>query len=94
MTAVKSSDFQKNVGFWLDRLNDGPVRITKYDRAAAVLISASQYEELITNYRKVITVDQLSDAEVAMIRNAKVQTKKPFTLSDLPEVELREPVEA
>jgi prevent-host-death family protein len=88
MTAVKSSDFQKNVGFWLDQLNDGPVRITKYDRDAAVLISARDYEELRSNFRRAITVDQLSEAEVELIRSSRSGSR--FTLEDLPEAEFRD----
>lgn len=90
MTAVKSSDFQKNVGMWLDKLHEGPVQITRYERPAGVLISASHYQELLSNYRKIIPAGDLSDQEVEMIRHAKVMTDRPFTLGDLPEVEPRE----
>jgi prevent-host-death family protein len=89
MPAVKSSDFQKNVGYWLDQLSEGPVRITKYDRDAAVLVSAKEYEELRANYRRVIAADQLTEAEVDLIRASR--SSAPFTLDNLPEVNHREP---
>lgn len=86
MAAVKSSEFQKNVGFWLERSSEGPVKIERYDRPVAVLVSAAQYEELITNYRKVVTADQLSETELALIQNARVSSSKPFSLADIPEL--------
>ncbi len=85
MATVKSSEFQKNVGLWLDRIHEGPVRISKYDRPAAVLLSAAQYEELVSNFRKVTTPMQLTDAEAAMIREARVMSDKPFNLDDIPD---------
>lgn len=92
MPAVKSSEFQKNVGYWLDQLSDGPVRITKYDRDTAVLVSAKEYEELRSNYRKAITVDQLTDAEMDLIRAAR--SDAPFNLDNLPLVKHRQPSDA
>ena len=86
MAAVKSSEFQKNVGLWLDKVHEGPVRITKYDRPAAVLVSAAQYDELVSNFRKVTLAAQLTDIEATLIGEARVMTDKPFNLDDLPDV--------
>jgi len=90
MTAVKSSEFQKNVGYWIDRSRTGPVRISRYDRTAAVLISGEQYEELLASYRKRIDAADLTDADMATLSEARVETDHPFTLDDLPDVALRE----
>lgn len=86
MATVKSSEFQKNVGLWLDRIHEGPVKISKYDRPTAVLVSAAQYEELVSNFRKVTTPMQLTDAEAVMIREARVMSDKPFNLDDIPDI--------
>jgi len=86
-TAVKSSEFQKNVGLYLDRINEGPIQITRYDRPAAILMSNSDYKDLISSYRKVIGADQLSDKEATLIRDSEPTDIAHFTLSDLPDVE-------
>lgn len=83
MAAVKSSEFQKNVGLWLEKAHDGPVQITKYDRPAAVLVSAARYDELVSNFRKAVASVDLTDAEAAMIRGSRVASDKPYTLDDL-----------
>jgi prevent-host-death family protein len=88
MVAIKSSDFQKNVGLYLDKLNEGPVRISRYDRPAAVLVSARYYEELVSSYRKAIRAEDLTNDEMAMIRQSRVETSRPFDLADLPEAGL------
>lgn len=86
MVSVKSTEIQKTFGKWLDKSHDGPVAITKYDRPAAFLVSAALYEELVSNYRKSIPVEQLSDREIALIMEARVETDAPYNLADLPEV--------
>ena len=85
MPAIKSSEFQKNVGLWLDRVNDAPVEITRYDRTAGYLVSARRYEELLASYRKAMPAYELSDDEALLIRDARVATSTPFTLDDLPD---------
>ena len=86
-TAVKSSEFQKNVGLYLDRINEGPIQITRYDRPAAILMSNSDYKDLISSYRKIISADQLSDEEASLIRASESTSGPHFNLSDLPDVE-------
>ena len=85
MVSVKSTEIQKSFGKWLDKTHEGPVEVTKYDRPAAYLISALQYEELISSYRKVITAGQLSDREIALLKSARVATGQPYDLDDLPD---------
>ena len=85
MVSVKSTEMQKAFGKWLDKTHEGPVEVTKYDRPAAYLISALQYEELISNYRKVITAGQLTDREISLLKSARITTDRPFNLDDLPD---------
>lgn len=85
MVSVKSTEMQKSFGKWLDKTHEGPVEVTKYDRPAAYLISALQYEELVSNYRKVVPAGQLTDREVSLLKSARVTTDRPFNLDDLPD---------
>lgn len=88
MVSVKSTEIQKTFGKWLDKTHEGPVEVTKYDRPAAYLISALQYEELISNYRKAITAGQLTDREISLLKTARVATSKPFNLDDLSDADV------
>ena len=86
MASVKSTEIQKTFGKWLDKSHEGPVEITRYDRPAAFLVSAALFEDLVTNYRKAIPVEALSDRELALIKEAKVETDAPYNLADLPDI--------
>ena len=85
MVSVKSTEIQKTFGKWLDKSHEGPVAITKYDRPAAVLVSAALFEDLVANYRKAIPIEQLSDRELALLMDTKVDTDAPYDLADLPD---------
>lgn len=87
MQKVNSSEFQKTFGKWLDRSHREPVAITRYERPTAYLVSAEFFEDLLANYRKAIPVELLTEAEVELIRQARVETATPFKLADLPDVE-------
>jgi prevent-host-death family protein len=85
MISVKSTEIQKTFGKWLDKTHEGPVAITKYDRPAAFLISAREYEDLRANYRKRVSVEELTDREMDLISKARVASNSPFNMNDLPE---------
>lgn len=92
MTSVKSTEIQKSFGKWLDKTHEGPIAITKYDRPAAFLISARDYEDLRSNYRKAITAGQLTEQEIELLRNSQVATDQPFNLEDIPDAEAEPPL--
>jgi len=87
MTSVPASEVQKNFGEWHDKAYEGPVEITRYGRTTAYLVSARLFREMWASYRKIVPVEDLSDTEMAMIREAKVETAEPFNLSDIPEID-------
>jgi PHD/YefM family antitoxin component YafN of YafNO toxin-antitoxin module len=87
MSRARASEVQKNFGEWHDKAYEGPVEITRYGRTTAYLVSAKLFEEMWASYRKVVGVESLTDAEMAMIQAARVETDAPFTLDDIPEIE-------
>lgn len=87
MVSVPASELQKNFGEWHDRAHEGPIEITRYGRTTAFLVSARLFEELWASYRKALPVEALSEADVALIQNARVATDRPYTLEDIPDVE-------
>lgn len=87
MARVSASEVQKNFGEWHDRAYEQPVEITRYGRTTAFLVSATMYRDMMASYRKAIPVTALDDHELQLIRNAVVETDRPYNLSDLPDDE-------
>lgn len=80
-----ASEVQKNFGLWHDRLHEGPVEVTRYGRTTAFLVSARQFEELWSSYRRALSANALNDDEMALIATSRVETDQPFVLDDLPD---------
>lgn len=87
MTTAPASEVQKNFGEWHDKARDEPVEITRYGRTTAYLVSAKLFQEMWASFRRVVRVETLTEAEMAMIKAARVETDEPFTLTDIPELE-------
>jgi PHD/YefM family antitoxin component YafN of YafNO toxin-antitoxin module len=87
MARVSASEVQKNFGEWHDKAYEQPVEITRYGRTTAFLVSATMYRDMMASYRKAIPVTALDDHELHLIRNAVVETDRPYNLSDLPDDE-------
>ncbi|MDR7035423.1 MULTISPECIES: type II toxin-antitoxin system Phd/YefM family antitoxin [Methylobacterium] len=80
---VTSSEVQKNFGLWHDRAQKEPVQITKHGRESAYLVSAETYNELWACYRRAVGVRDLSEVEMAMIREADIPEAHAYEIEDL-----------
>lgn len=89
MATVEASKLQRNFGLWHDQLHRGPLEITRYGRTTSFLVSAELFLDMQKNYRKVMDASDLSDQEMALIREARVVTDEPYRLDDIPDVEDR-----
>ena len=83
--SVAASDMQKNFGAWHDKAYERPIEITRYGRPTAFLVSAKLYREMLASYRKAVVAAVISEDEIALIRNAVVETDQPYTLDDIPD---------
>ena len=81
-TTVSASEVQKNFGLWHDRAMKEPVRITKHGRESAFLISAEAFHELWASFRKATRVEDLSEAEMAMIMASEIAPEHGYELED------------
>lgn len=79
---VNTSDLQKNFGHWHDRAQREPVQIVKHGRETAYLISSAAYQELLAGYRRVIRVEALTEAEMAMIMDADVPSESRYEIDE------------
>ena len=87
MQTVQASEIQKNFGEWHDRALKGPIEITKYGRPSAFLISADLFRDLWFSYRKAVPIEALSEEEVGLILQTKMEAEGSYNLSDIPEIE-------
>jgi prevent-host-death family protein len=72
IVTVTSADFQRNIGRYQDEALRKPVAITKNGRTRTVLISAEEYERLKRRDRRAITAGEVSERQIAALREAKV----------------------
>ncbi len=86
MVTVPASEFQKNFGEWHDKIFEGPVEITRYGRPTAYLVSAQMFQQLWQRFRVSLPVEELSESDVALIMQAKVETDASYTLDDIPDL--------
>ena len=84
MASVTASELQKNFGEWHDRIYEGPIEITKYGRTTAYLVSAQLFNQLWERFRVSLPVEALSESDVSLIMQSRVETDKPFNLDDIP----------
>ena len=69
---VTAAEFHRNIGTYQDIALTKAVTITKNGRERTVLISAEEYTRLKRRDRRVIAAGDLTDHQVAALRQAKV----------------------
>jgi prevent-host-death family protein len=81
---VTAADLQKNFGLYQDKALVAPVTVTKYGRPSVVILSAAEYGRLKKLDRQTLAVSELSEADVAAIKSARVPRARRYRSSDLP----------
>ena len=70
---VSAAEFQRSPGLYQDMAHErGPVTITRNGRDRTVLMSADEYQRLKRRARRVVVPGELTDREVAALRDSKV----------------------
>ncbi len=72
IVTVTSAEFHRNIGTYQDIALTKTVTITKNGRERTVLISAEEYARLKRRDRRVIAAGDLSERQIAAVRDAKV----------------------
>lgn len=71
MVRVSSTEFQKNAGHYSDVALTQPVTVTRNGRDRTVVISADEYHRLKRRDREVLTLDDLTEEDLTLIRSAR-----------------------
>jgi len=80
---VSSAEFLKNYGSLADKALSEPVTITRNGRDRLVVISAEEYARLKRRDRRVVTVRELTDAEIELIAKAEVPSEYAYLDEEL-----------
>ena len=71
MVRISATEFQKNAGHYTDVALTQPVTVTRNGRDRTVVISADEYQRLKRRDREPLTLDDLTEADLALIRATK-----------------------
>ena len=83
MTKVSLTEFQKNVQRYEDQALTEPVTITEDGRDRLVLLSAEEYERLKRRDRRVLTIEEFTEEEIAAISKAEVPAEYAYLDEEL-----------
>lgn len=72
MVKISSAEFQKNFGRYQDVALKEPVTVTRNGRDRTVLLSIEEYERLKRRDRRVMSLDDFTDEDIAAIEQAQV----------------------
>lgn len=82
---VSTAEFIKNYGTLADKALGEPVVITKNGRDRLVVLSAEEYTRLKRRDRRVFSVEDLTEAQVAAIERAEVPAEYAYLDAELAE---------
>jgi len=85
MAVVTSAEAQKNFGRCREQALGEPVVVTQYGKPSVVIIAAREYERLKELDRRVIRLDEMSDAEVEEMADGEIPAAYRYSISDIPE---------
>ncbi len=80
---VSTADFIKNYGTLADKALTEPVVITKNGRDRLVMLSAEEYARLKRRDRRVVRLEDFTDAEMARIAQAEVPAEEAHLDAEL-----------
>jgi len=85
MSTVSSAEVQKNFGRFKEAARTEPVVVTQYGKPAVVILDASEYERLKELDRRVLRLDDMSDAEIDEMLQSEIPPEHRYSLADIPD---------
>jgi len=79
MIKVPAAEFQRNIGRYQDLALTQPVAVTRNGRERTVMISAEEYQRLKRRDRRVMTLDDFTDEDIAALEATRApESAKTF----------------
>lgn len=85
MESVSASELEKDFARWHHRAVGEPVQITKDGEESAYLVSAEMFRQLWSCYRRAVRVENLTEEEMELIRNAEIPPEHRYELKEIPD---------
>ncbi len=83
MAIVTSAEAQKNFGRYREQALAEPVVVTQYGKPSVVILSAAEYERLKELDRRVMLLDDMSDAEIEEMAEAEIPSGHHYSIRDI-----------
>ena len=71
MIKVSAAEFQRNIGRYQDIALTQPVAVTRNGRERTVMISVEEYRRLKRRDRRVMTLDDFTEADIAALEETR-----------------------
>ena len=71
MIKVPAAEFQRNIGRYQDLALTEPIAVTRNGRERTVMISIDEYRRLKRRDRRVMLLDDFTDADIAALEAAR-----------------------
>jgi PHD/YefM family antitoxin component YafN of YafNO toxin-antitoxin module len=71
MIKVSAAEFQRHIGRYQDMALVQPVAVTRNGRERTVMISAEEYQRLKRRDRRVLELDDFTDADIAALEEIR-----------------------
>jgi len=84
MAIISSADAQKNFGRYREQALEEPVVVTQYGKPSVVILSALEYERLKDLDRRVMLLDEMTDAEIEEMAESEIPTAERYSISKIP----------
>jgi prevent-host-death family protein len=79
MIKVPAAEFQRNIGRYQDMALTQPVAVTRNGRERTVMISVEEYHRLKRRDRRVMSLEDFTDADIAALEAARApESSKAF----------------
>ena len=79
MIRVSAAEFQRNIGRYQDLALTQPVAVTRNGRERTVMISVEEYHRLKRRERRVLGLDDFTDADIAALEQSRApESSKAF----------------
>jgi prevent-host-death family protein len=85
MATASSAEVQKNFGRYKDAALAEPVVVTQYGKPSVVILAATEYERLKELDRRILRLDEMSDAEIEQMIEARIPAEHQYSLADIPD---------
>jgi prevent-host-death family protein len=85
VATVTSAEVQKNFGQYREQALGEPVVVTQYGKPSVVIIAAAEYDRLKELDRRVMRLDEMSDAQIEEMVTASIPREHRYSIDEIPE---------